>query len=426
MKYNFKKARVTVVGMARSGIAAALLLKHLGAIVTVIDHSDTPALRANKLKLEQEGIRAEIGVDELIFVETCDIMVISPGVSEDAQFIKLAQEKKIVIISELELGFQNCPAPIIAVTGTNGKTTVTSLIGEILKAAGKRVFVCGNIGRALCNYVEEAREDDYIVAEVSSFQLEKIVEFRPLISVFLNFTPDHLDRYKSVADYLSAKKKIFLNQRQKDYAVLNFSDATCRDLAPEIKAQVVFFNKPKKENKYLKLDPNQQAVMAVSDILKLDNKISLEVLRNFKGIEHRLESVRILSGVEFINDSKATNVDSSIWALAHMHKPVVLIAGGHDKGSELSPIRALVKEKVRCMVLIGEARDKFFSAFKDDTRVLKSDSLESAIGLAFEQARSGDCVLLSPMCASFDMFKDYEDRGKQFKQIVNSLKELKD
>jgi UDP-N-acetylmuramoylalanine--D-glutamate ligase len=418
MRYTVAGAQVTVVGLARSGLAAALLLKRLGAIVSAVDRADSQLVRLNKEKLEREDIKVEIAVDEKAFVGKADLIVISPGVKQDSEVVLLAKRKNIPLISELELGSQHCRSPIIAVTGTNGKTTVTTLIAEIIKASGKKVFVCGNIGTPLSSYVLEATEDDFVVAEISSFQLERIDEFSPFVAVLLNFSPDHLDRYKSVEDYFAAKKKIFINQKPTDWAVLNFTDATCINVSKEIKARVVFFN----EQPLPGLDPNQQAVMTVSKILNLKDDKSLEVLRNFKGIEHRLELVRTLSGVEFINDSKATNVDSGIWALEHMTKPVILIAGGHDKGADLEQIRPLVRNKVKTMILIGEATNKFSQTFRSDTIVLKSESLLLAVSLAFEKAQSGDCVLLSPLCASFDMFSDYEDRGRQFRQFVNQLK----
>ncbi|MEW6009247.1 MAG: UDP-N-acetylmuramoyl-L-alanine--D-glutamate ligase [Candidatus Omnitrophota bacterium] len=423
MKYNFKNSRVTVVGMARSGLAAALLLKRLGAKATVIDRQYSPQIAENRDRLLAEGINALIKAEEKSFLDRSDIIVVSPGVNEACEFIKLAKRKKIPVISELELGFQNCLATIIAVTGTNGKTTVTTLIGEALKANARNVFVCGNIGNAFCNYALDAKKDDFIVLEVSSFQLEKIDEFRPKISLFLNFTPDHLDRYKSIDDYLTAKKRIFLNQKESDWAVLNFKDNIARSFANELTVKVIFFNKPQKNNIRLRLNPNQQAVMAVVNILKLDENICLDLLANFKGIKHRMEFVRSISNIDFINDSKATNVDSAKWGLEQATKPVLLIAGGRDKGSNLKEIKGLIKKKVKLMLVIGEAREKFFEAFINDLPVIKADSLEEATKVAYQKAESGDCVMLSPMCASFDMFRDYEDRGEQFKQLVESLKE---
>lgn len=425
MRYDFKNLNVTVIGLARSGFSCALLLKRLGAKVNVVDSGSSEKLIENRDKLLKEGIKAHIAVNEIDFIGGSDIVVISPGVSEDKDFIKLAKVKKIPVISEMELGFQNCRAPVIAVTGTNGKTTVTTLIGEILKANGKNAFVCGNIGVPFCNYALNATEKDFISLEVSSFQLEKIEEFKPRISLILNLTPDHLDRYKSVEDYLAAKKRIYLNQDKNDWLILNFADSTLKRLEKETKAKVMFFNKPGEDFGDKDLNPNQRASMAVSSILKLDRNISLKVLRDFKGIAHRMEFVRVLSGVEFINDSKATNIDSTTWALERIKKPTIMIAGGRDKGSDFPSLKPLVKAKIKSMIVIGEARNRIFDAFHDDIEVIKADSLEEAINSAFLKAQSGGCVLFSPMCKSFDMFRDYEDRGDKFKLFVNRLKEKK-
>ncbi len=425
MRYNFKNLNVTVIGLARSGFSCALLLKRLGAKVNAVDSGSSEKLTENRNKLLKEGIKAQIGAKEIDFIAASDIVVISPGVSEDKDFIKLAKVKKIPVISEVELGFQNCRAPVIAVTGTNGKTTVTTLIGEILKANGKNAFVCGNIGVPFCNYAFNATENDFISLEASSFQLEKIEEFKPRISLILNLTPDHLDRYKSVEDYLEAKKRIYLNQDKNDWLILNYADSALKRLEKETKARVMFFNKPGEDFGDENLNPNQRAVMAVSSLLNLDREISLKVLRDFKGIAHRMEFVRLLSGVEFINDSKATNIDSTTWALERIRKPAIMIAGGRDKGSDFPSLRSLVKAKVKSMIVIGEAGNRIFDAFHRDIEVIKSDSLEGAINRAYLKAQSGDCVLFSPMCKSFDMFRDYEDRGDKFKLFVNSLEEKK-
>jgi UDP-N-acetylmuramoylalanine--D-glutamate ligase len=422
MRYKFRQAKVTVVGMARSGLAAGRLLKHIGAEVTVIDSNDSDILRKNQKLLLSEGILAQIGQDEQEFVEKSDIIVISPGVSEDTPFIRNAKQNYIPVISEMELAYQNCPATVIAVTGTNGKTTVTTLIGEVLKANAKKAFVGGNIGVPFSNFALTATKDDYAVLEVSSFQLEKIDEFRPFISVILNFTPDHLDRYKSIDDYLTAKKRIYLNQGRNDWVVLNFIDSTLKGLKDEIKANVIFFNQPNDLSEK-DLNPNQRCVFKVASILKLDKEKCLEVFRQFKGIAHRMEFVRSLSGVDFINDSKATNTDSTIWALERITKPIILIAGGKDKGFDFSLIRDRVKEKVKCMYVIGQTKEKLFNIFNKDTLVYKADSLEQAIQSAFEKSNAGDCVILSPMCSSFDMFRDYEQRGDIFRDFVNQLSE---
>lgn len=421
MRYNFNGLKVTVIGMARSGLAAGLLLKQLGAQVSVVDSGDSPILRQNKKRLLDEKIKAEINVDERAFINSSDLAVVSPGVIETSKPIKFARDKNIPLISELELAFQNCRSSIIAVTGTNGKTTVTTLIGEILRANGKNAFIGGNIGTAFSSQVSLAGKDDIVVLEVSSFQLEKIEEFRPKISLFLNFSPDHLDRYKSLDGYLEAKKRIYLNQKDDDWVVLNFADKIIRDLQSEIKANILFFNKPGNKDYSCDLDPNQQAVMAVSSILNLDRKSCLKVLSDFKGIAHRLEFVRNIQSIDFINDSKATNIYSTKWALEHIQKPIILIAGGRDKGVDFSQIKDIVKARIKHMFVIGESKQELFNTFTSQISVFKVGSLEEATQLAFKKADSGDCILLSPMCASFDMFRDYEERGEKFRQFVRGL-----
>lgn len=421
MRYNFKNLKVTVVGMARSGLAAARLLKELGADITVLDCADSELLRRNRDKLRGESIRAEINADESQFLDKSDLVVISPGVAEDTKTIVFVKQKKIPIISEIELAFQNCRAPIIAVTGTNGKTTVTTLIGELLRANAKDVFVCGNIGCAFSSQVLNARKDDFIVLEVSSFQLEKIDEFKPSISVFLNFSPDHLDRYRDIEAYLEAKKRIYLNQGKGDCVFLNFSDDSLIRLKHEIKAPVLFFNTPQQQRENSNFNSNQKAVLAIASFLKLDEHKCRDALGNFKGLANRMEFVRSVGYIDFINDSKATNIDSTVWALSQIDKPIILIAGGRDKRGDFASLKPKIKERVKYMFVIGEAKEILYDTFSQQAVVFKADSLESATRLAYKQAKAGDCILLSPMCASFDMFLDYKDRGNRFKQIVNSL-----
>ncbi|MBU2541002.1 MAG: hypothetical protein KJ593_03775 [Candidatus Omnitrophica bacterium] len=423
MIYNFKGLKVTVVGMARSGLPAGLLLKQLEAYVSVVDSGDSADLSQNRERLLRQGVKAEVNADERDFIKVSDLVVVSPGVDESSEPIKFAKEKNIPVISELELAFQNCSAPIIAVTGTNGKTTVSTLIAEVLKANGKKVFLCGNIGTAFSSQVLKADKDDFVVLEVSSFQLEKIEEFRPKISLFLNFSPDHLDRYKTIDEYLEAKKRIYLNQKDTDWVVLNFADKIVGGLESSIKANVRFFNKPTNRDYPSNLDSNQQAVMAIVSILSLNRQTSLAVLSDFKGIAHRLEFVRRLSDIDFINDSKATNISSTRWALERIQQAVILIAGGRNKGADFSQLKDIVRKKIKLMFVIGESKDELFDTFANVTSVSKADSLEAALKNAFKSAESGDCILLSPMCASFDMFGDYQERGEKFKQFVRSLNE---
>ncbi|HAJ56930.1 MAG TPA: UDP-N-acetylmuramoyl-L-alanine--D-glutamate ligase [Candidatus Omnitrophica bacterium] len=417
MKYKNKK--VTVVGLARSGIAAAHLLKSLGAQVSVTEKNASPALEDTAAGLRAEGIAVELGGHSPDFMEGCGLVVISPGVRLDSEPVIWAKGHGIDCIGEIELAAEFCPAPVIAITGTNGKTTTTTLVGEVIKAGGKMAHVAGNIGMPFSSIVSGVHKEDLVSLEVSSFQLEAIKDFHPKISVILNLTPDHLDRYGSMEEYLAAKKRIFLNQGPDDHLVLNYGDEALRNIAEESPAKVVFFNKDASEEGF---DQNQMAVLAVAGILGISRQACLEVFRGFKGVEHRMEFVRGLKGIEFINDSKATNIDSTIWALNNIKKPAVLIAGGRDKGSDFFSLARLVKQKIRYAVLVGEASERIAAAWEGILPVERVRTFPEAVQAAYRSAKAGEIVLFSPMCKSFDMFTDYEHRGRTFKELVNQLK----
>ena len=417
---NYRGKKVAVVGLARSGVAASFLLRSLGAEVFVTDSSSNDKLKEVARGLIRDGIKVELGAHTLDFIRGKDLVVVSPGVSDKSQAIIWAKGFNIPIIGEIELAWQLMPqAEVVAITGTNGKTTVTSLIAKVLEADGKKAHTLGNIGKPFSREIGQIRKGDFVSLEVSSFQLEKIAKFKPRVAVILNFTPDHLDRYRDMSEYLSAKKRIFLNQDENDYLVLNYDDLTLRALAKEARARVIFFSAQDNSDN---LNSNQLAVMAVAKALGISENICLEVFRNFKGVEHRLEQVRVLKDIEFINDSKATNVDSAVWALRNTRKPAIMIAGGRDKNSDYGTISDLIRGKVKLLVLIGEAREKIHSALGGVLPIKEAGTLDEAISLSYNQAKSGDCVLFSPMCASFDMFDNYEHRGRVFKEIVNKLK----
>ena len=411
----FKNRKVAIVGLARSGLACANLLYSLGAQVKVTDNQDSDSTRLNAAKLKSKDIKLELGKHSQGFLKDRDLLVVSPGVTDKALPLVWAREFRIPVISEIEVGWILCPATIIAVTGTNGKTTVITLIGKILEASGKGVFVCGNIGNPFCSEVGKMEEADFVSLEVSSFQLEKIHTFKPKVSVILNFSFNHLDRHKDMQEYLQAKKRIFMNQDKTDYLVLNQQDPAVKELAKETKARVVYFSETQK------LNPNQAAVLAVGTIFGADLSVCLKVFRDFKGIEHRLELVAEINNIKFINDSKATTVDSAIWALKNILEPIILIAGGRDKGNDYSLILDLARKKIKKLVLIGEAKRKMQETFGGFLSVTEADSLEDSVRIAYANATSGDCVLLSPMCSSFDMFSNYEERGRMFKRTVLSL-----
>jgi len=411
----FRNKKVTVVGLARSGLACAQLLSDLGAEVSVTDCSDTPAVRLNTVRLKEKNIRFESGKHTPEFIAGRDFIVISPGVTNTSLPVTWARELGIPVIAEIEVAWMVCPACVIAVTGSSGKTTVATLIGKVLEASGKRVFVCGNIGTPFCGEVAKIGPDDFVSLEVSSFQLETIRSFKPKIAVMLNFSRNHLDRHKDIEEYLNAKKRIFMNQGEDEFLVLNKQDPVLKGLAGEAKAKAVYFSETGQFN------PNQAAVAAVSSILGINNNLCARVFADFKGLEHRLEYVTRVNNIIFINDSKATTVESAVWAIKNISSPVILIAGGRDKGVDYRGIIDVSRKKVKEVIVIGEARQKIEDALRGALPLNDASTLEEAVRKAFHDAAPGDCVLLSPMCSSFDMFLDYEERGRVFKNAVYAL-----
>lgn len=411
----FKNKRIIVVGLARSGLACANLLFDAGARVRVTDCQDNPATRLNASRLKSPEIKVELGRHSPEFIKEGELMVISPGVSERGLPVVWAKESGIPVISEIEAAWALCPAEVIAVTGTNGKTTVTTLIGRVLKAAGRNVSVCGNIGNPFSGEISKLRQGDFVSLEISSFQLEAIKQFKPKVAVVLNFSPNHLDRYPGMKEYIEAKKRIFMNQDQGDYLVLNSDDPRVKELAGQALSRPVYFRGSDGFN------PNFAAVMAVASVLGIKEELVKGVLRGFKGIEHRMEEVARINNVVFINDSKSTTVDAGIWALKNVKGPVVLIAGGREKGNDYAPVIELMRKKVKEVILIGEAKEKMKAAFGGALSLTEADSLDAAVRLGLDKAGAGGCVLLSPMCKSFDMFSDYEERGRVFKDAVSKL-----
>lgn len=411
----FKNKKITIVGLARSGLACANLLHRVGAFVSVTDIEDNTQTQEAANRLCSGDILVELGKHSQNFIKHADMVVISPGVPPSALPVKWAQEFNKLLISEVEVASILCPAAIIAVTGSNGKTTVTTLIGRILAASGKNVFVCGNIGNPFCSEVEKAHGGDFVVLEISSFQLEAIKDFKPKIAVILNLTQNHLDRYNNMREYLDAKARIIMNQDNDDFLVLNAQDASLKAIAEKAKSKAVFFIQQDG------LNSNQSAVLAVGNILGVNKGLMLEVFNKFKGIEHRMEEVRNINGVKFINDSKATTADSAAWAIKNINNPIILISGGRHKGIDYRVIIEPARGKVQQVVLIGEAKEKITAAFGNEFPIENSSSLKEAVEKAFVLAKPGYTVLFSPMCSSFDMFKDYEERGRAFKKIVLGL-----
>jgi UDP-N-acetylmuramoylalanine--D-glutamate ligase len=411
----FQGKEITIVGLARSGLACANLLYGLGAKLSITDSQDNDATRQNSSRLKAKAIKVELGRHSEEFIKGRDLVVVSPGVANNSPVFSWAKAVGIPVISEVELGWFLCPATVIAVTGSSGKTTVTTLLARIIETSGERAFSCGNIGKPLCGEIEKIREGDFVCLEVSSFQLERVRDFKPQIAVMLNFSANHLDRHKDLTKYLEAKKGIFVNQDKDDYLVLNANDDLLCSLAQEANSQVVYFSGEGG------LNPNQAAALAVTNILKIDKDIALQVFNTFKGLEHRLEFVAELKGVKFVNDSKATLVESCIWAINNIASPIILIAGGRDKGLDYRGILKVARGKVKEVILIGEAKEKMKLAFSGTLPLQEAATLAEATELAFRKAAAGDCVLLSPMCSSFDMFTDYEERGRVFKQAVCGL-----
>ena len=416
----FKDRNITVVGLGKSGFACARLLYNIGARVSVTEKDKNSQVMRYVRQLPS-SISKELGRHTPQFIQGRDLIITSPGVDEKSQPLIWAGQFGIPVISEIECAWFLCPAKVIAITGTNGKTTTTTLIGRVLSAAGCKTFVLGNIGTPFSAEVPKMLPPDFVSLEISSFQLETIRRFKPMISVILNFTPDHLDRYPDLSKYLSVKSRIFMNQDESDYLVLNQNNHLVRDLAKRSKAKVVYFDESMHPNS------NFAAVKAVVSILGIDLNLCDDVFRTFRGLPHRLEKIAKFKYREFINDSKATNPDATAFALRNISKPIILIVGGRDKGLDFSLIQNLICQRTKALILIGEAKDKIRQIFQRRLPVTDACDLVEAVKFAFEQSQPGDCILLSPMCSSFDMFKDYEHRGEVFRQAAESLiKSLKD
>ena len=446
---DLENKRVLVVGLGKSGAASALFLKSRGARVTVSDSKPQAELQNEIMPLLEQGIALETGGHgERTFREQ-DLIVVSPGVPFDSPQLVQARNLGEPVIGEIELASRFLRGQIVAITGANGKTTTTSLAGEIVKAGNFPTLVGGNIGTPAISFVDRGTDKTWIVLEVSSFQLETIESFRPRIAVVLNITPDHLDRHGSFANYVNAKARIFENQRAEDFAVLNLDDATTAGLAERVRGQLFWFSRKKAVEKgafvragsiFFRKGKDEREIMPISEIpLKgthnLENvlaAISVGVLagcqaeqirnavRKFKAVEHRLEFIAKVDGVEYYNDSKATNVDATMKALESFPANIHLILGGKDKGSDYTVLNDLLRQRVKRVYTIGAAAAKIESQIRG-AEVEHAETLENAIRSASESAAPGDIVLLAPACASFDQFQNYEHRGRVFKEVVQGL-----
>jgi UDP-N-acetylmuramoylalanine--D-glutamate ligase len=446
---DVKAKRVLVVGLGKSGIASALFLADQGARVAVSDSKTQAELRQEIPVLLDHGIEVETGQHGERTFHDQDLIVISPGVPFDVPPLVQARKAGIPVIGEVELAGRYLKGKIVAITGSNGKTTTTSLTGQIISASGRPTLVGGNIGTPAITFVSKATDDTWVVLEVSSFQLETVETFHPKIAMVLNVTPDHLDRHHTFENYAAAKIRIFENQTTADFAVLNADDSTCVAMAAKTKAAVHWFSRLRgvergafvRGNEIIWRDADQeQTIMPIAEIAlkgahNIENvlagvcagmlaKVAPADIRravvNFKAVEHRLEYVATISAVEYYNDSKATNVDATIKALESFAGGIHLILGGKDKGSDYSVLNDLLESRVKQVYTIGAAAKKIESQIRG-TEVVSTGTIDNAVRRASESATPGDIVLLAPACASFDQFVSYEHRGRVFKDLVNQL-----
>ena len=419
---------VIVVGLGKSGISACRLLSRRGDRVFITEVKDDEKTRLALQSLFEEGVvqesNVELGSHTKDFVKDADLMVVSPGVRSDSVPVKTARGRNIPVIGEMELGYSMCPAPVIAVTGTSGKTTVTTLIGKMLASAGIDAVVCGNIGNPMSGEINRIKNDSIVVLEVSSFQLENIRAFKPMCSVILNISENHLDRHKDMEEYVNLKAKIFSNQDKDDFVFLNGRNNILRQLSLGItRPKTEFFDEYKNlGTRYGIKNENYLAAMSIASVAGVEEAKMLEVLSSFRGIEHRLEYITTINGIDFINDSKATTVSSVEWALKSLEQRIILIMGGRYKGGDFSRLGNLVKEKVDFIIAIGEAKTRIKEALRAFKGVSEEKTLDSAVEKAFKMAKEGNKILLSPGCSSFDMFENYEERGRVFKELCMKLR----
>lgn len=463
---EFSNKNILVIGLGRSGKAASLKLKSLGAAVRASDSSASDAMKQVAAELEKNGINVLLGKQEESLLNGINLVVVSPGVPSRVAVLEAARRRDIPIWSEIELAYRLTDKPIVAISGTNGKTTTTTLIGKVFEAAGKKSAVAGNIGRPLVATVDD-EDIKTLIVEVSSFQLDAISDFRPKVSVLLNITEDHLDWHPDFEDYVRAKNRLFMNQAGDDVAILNMDDEVARSLAPQIRAKVVGTSKRQElhpgiflrdgriiadidgevdvcgiDERKIHGDHNLDNIMAVigaSLVFGIEPRIIKEVIAGFSGLSHRTEFIASVDGVDYYNDSKATNVDATVKALTAFSKPIVLLVGGRNKGNSFAALAQYVngdiKEgiekdreedinvRVTAIVGFGEAGREILSAMPAGTRQEYAETVDDAVELAAKLAQAGHIVLFSPACASFDAFTGYSQRGEVFRKAVLALGE---
>lgn len=451
---RLEKKRVLVVGMARSGIAAAELLLRHGAVPVLSDMKTEDAFGDQLSHLHGTACEFRLGEDSVSLLDETDILMISPGVPIDAPVVKAAREKSMPVIGELELAYSLLQGDVLALSGTNGKTTTTTLLGRIFENAGRITHVAGNIGYPLSSVAMTAKKDDVSVVEVSSFQLESIKTFHPHVAALLNITEDHLNRHGTMAQYIKLKQRIFENQTPEDFAVLNADDPVLEKMAEKLLSQVAFFSRTRqlKQGAFVKngkivwqwngetvsvcdadqiLIPgphnleNALAATAMACAMGVPAPVIRHTLMSFTGVEHRIEKVRVFQGVTYINDSKGTNVDSTIKAVQSMKAPTVIILGGYDKHTDFMPLckEIVASPNITHAVVMGQTAGQIRTQLAEAgyVSIVSASDMADAIDKSRALAVSGGNVLLSPACASFDMFKDFEQRGEVFKEIVNQL-----
>lgn len=450
---DFANKQILVVGAGISGIAVAEILAGKGASVTLNDNKQEQDLLHDVSPACNAGVKIALGYQDNSLLEDTDMLVISPGVPTTIPLVREAEARQIPVISEIEVAYQLCEAPMVAITGTNGKTTTTTLLGELMKTAKDDVVVGGNIGMALSKETEAVSADGIVVAEISSFQLERVQDFCPKVAAILNVTPDHIDRHGSVDNYRLTKERIFAQQTEGDYVVLNYDEPVVRDMAERVPSTVFYFSRLAEltNGMFIKdgaivLNWNGETTMVcpLADLQikgnhNVENALAAcsvaflagvkvadmrAVLSSFGGVEHRIEPVRELDGVGYYNDSKATNPESSIKALEAFSDGIVLIAGGHDKMTDLTEFMTKIKERVTHLILIGEAAGRFRAEAEKMGVASIIDagfSMEEAVNIAHAKAKAGEAVVLSPACSSYDMFNNFEERGREFKRFVHAL-----
>jgi len=450
---RLKGKKVLVVGLARTGVSVAQLLSQRGAVVFVTDlRNKTELYGPLKVLSKYKRIKYDLGRHTQKGFLSVDLIVVSPGVPSNSPHLEKARKKGVEIMSELEFAFNLISQPIIAVTGTNGKTTTTMMIGNMFKHAKKNVFVGGNIGNPLTNVLLSREKYQYIIAEVSSFQLEIIKNFQAKVAVVLNISSDHLDRHETMDQYRTIKSRIFQNQKKTDLLILNANDPLVTTFGDEAKSKVFYFKvgklNPDQEGIYyeegkfhlrsgklgkvtfnarnmkIRGDHNRENFMAallVAKILKCKDAALQTAIDSFGGVPHRLEYVQTRAYVDFYNDSKATNVDAVKRAVMSFQKPLIVIMGGRDKGSPFEELRSIIQKKVKILIILGEAKERINRAIGDYTETFVVGTLEEAVYMAYQKSRAGDVILFTPGCTSFDEFKDYADRGDHFKLLLKEL-----